>query len=61
MWGMSYKSSYKFPQTDLDAKENELLAWVLKSPKGMNKSINQPSTSYLAKSEKEKKTKKMIT
>ena len=48
------------PQTDLDAKEIDLLAWVLKSPKGINKSHDQPLTSYIAKGEKEKKTQKMI-
>ena len=45
-------------QTDLDVQKNELLAWVLKNPKGINKSIDQPSTSYMAKGEKEKKIQK---
>ena len=47
--------SIKPPQTDLEAKEKELLAWVMESPKGINQPLDQPSTSYRVKGEKEKK------
>ena len=47
------------PQTDLENKEKEFIALVLESPKGINQSLNQPSTSYRAKGKK-KKNKMMI-
>ena len=47
--------SIKPPHTDSETKEKELIAWVLESPKGINQSLNKPSTSYRAKGEEEKK------
>ena len=45
-------------QTDLETKERELISWVWESPKGINQSLDQPSTSYRAKGEKEKNPQK---
>ena len=33
------------PQTELEVKEREFITWVLESPKGINQSLDQPSTS----------------